>query len=181
MKTSIFLAAAVLALLFLSQPAAASGEFAEAPQLTRALAACPVGTPGVTPLAAVAEGSSLGVGQTDDPANIINGPCSWCTPSSNCSTACIDDNGNDSDCGEYGVCDPCKEAIVEIDREIIGLTATRKWVTLCEYKSHYLVTYKSLNAGCSPFTVCETETETHTVCCLPCCAVAPGCFGQSCP
>jgi hypothetical protein len=111
---------------------------------------------------------------------IENGPCSWCNSNSSCSTPCIDDNGNQSDCGDYGVCDPCREGIVEIGRVNIGSTAARKWLIQCEYTLYWQVTKQSVNAGCQPFTVCETTTETHTPIGVPCCAFVPGCFGTTC-
>jgi hypothetical protein len=75
------------------------------------------------------------------------------------------------------VCNWCGTAIVEIGREYIGHSATRKWVTQCEFKEFYNVTYKSLNAGCQPYTVCEQETHTEGPILVPCCAIVPGCFG----
>lgn len=116
---------------------------------------------------------------------IQNGPCSWCTENSGCSTECIDDNGNQSNCGDYGVCDACREALVEIGRVLIGQKAKETFWGICEFKWHYNVTYQSVNSSsCQTYTRCETETETHNY--LPdvdvyCCdLLSGGCFGQIC-
>jgi hypothetical protein len=112
---------------------------------------------------------------------IENGPCSWCNSNSNCSTPCIDDNGNQSDCGDYGVCDPCREAIVEVDRQFLGNRASRSLFD-CVFRTSYLVTRQSLNAGCPLITTCEIDVESHYVHpWISCCDIAPGCIGVMCP
>ena len=174
MKLSLsiqFLVAAVFAFLLLAPSAVASGgPFVEPAQLWCGDA------PKASELTTLLPAKATKPGPPD---KIIGGPCSWCNSNSSCSTVC-DDNGEQSTCGEYGVCDWCGTAIVEIGREWVALSATRKWGIICEFKSYFLVTYKSQNAGCQPFTVCERETQSEPVCCLPCCAVAPGCFGTPC-
>lgn len=115
---------------------------------------------------------------------IQNGPCAFCNSNSNCSTECIDDNGNQSDCGDYGVCDPCREALVEIGRVQIGRKAKEVFWGFCEFKWYYTVSYRSVNSpSCQVYTQCEVDTETHTFWPenLYCCDQIPGgCFGVRC-
>lgn len=115
---------------------------------------------------------------------IENGPCAFCTSNSNCSTECIDDNGNQSDCGDYGVCDPCREALVEIGRVQIGRKAKEVFWGFCEFKFYDTVSYRSVNSpNCQVYTQCEVNTETHTFWPenLYCCDQIPGgCFGDRC-
>ena len=117
----------------------------------------------------------------EPPSNIYNGPCSWCNSNSACSSPCIEDDGSDSTCGDYGVCNWCGTAIVEIGRDWIGQRAKEKFWGVCEFKRYYNVTYKSLNAGCQPFTQCEVETTTRLYWIdVYCCDKYGGCFGQTC-
>lgn len=170
MKTSLgitFLAAA--ALLLMPQPSAASDDPGDM--------VCQLLPAGATFLDDPTEGSALEGTTIDVTSKIRNGPCSWCNSNSSCTRECIDDDGSQSDCGDYGVCNWCGTAIVEIGREHIGHSATRKWVTQCEYKEFFDVTYKSQNYGCTAFTVCEQETHTEGPIPVPCCAIVPGCFG----
>ena len=113
----------------------------------------------------------------------VGGPCSWCTANSSCSYEC-DDNGNPSTCGDYGVCDFCREALVEIGRNHIGRKAKTVFWGVCEFKWYYWVTYRSQNSSsCPTYTYCEVDTETHTYnpAGLYCCDKIPGgCFGVRC-
>lgn len=120
----------------------------------------------------------------EPPSKIQNGPCSFCNSNSNCSTACIDDNGNQSDCGDYGVCDPCKEALVEIGRVVVAQRATDPFYFTCEFKTWSQVTYRSANSpSCWTITQCERDTTTShsTGYTEDCCTYMPGgCFGVTC-
>ena len=133
------------------------------------------------PVAAELTGVLVG-GPTD---NIQNGPCSWCNSNSSCSTSCIDANGNQDICSNHA-CDPCREALVEIGRTLIGQSAKTVFWGRCEYKWHYNVSYRSVNSpSCPVYTYCETETESHweDPVELFCCDHIPGgggCFGSTC-
>ncbi|MEM9594048.1 MAG: hypothetical protein AAGD06_07285 [Acidobacteriota bacterium] len=117
-------------------------------------------------------------------SRIQNGPCSFCTSNSSCSTQCIDDNNQQSTCGDYGACDPCREALVEIGRTTVAQRATDPFFFTCEFKWWYQVTYRSLNStSCQTYTFCERETTTShsTGYTEDCCQyIAGGCFGATC-
>lgn len=129
-------------------------------------------------------GTLLGEFEQQPENKIENGPCSWCNENSGCSTACIDDNENQSSCGDYGVCDACREALVEIDRQLVAQEAGTVFWGVCEFKWYYDVTYRSVNSpSCQTYHFCETDTETHTYNPLDlwCCDKIPGgCFGTPC-
>lgn len=163
--TPTFLAAALLglALLLAPSPAVAADD---APLV-------------LAPAADQCAGSLAQQTKPDDPQNIQNGPCSLvCSSTISCSFACIDDNEQQSDCGDYGLCDPCKEGIVEINRVEIGRSA-RTFGPYCEHVIHEEVTWKSVNAGCTAFTTCEKNTVGWGLY-IDCCQ-AWGCYGQTCP
>lgn len=174
-RSLVPLALIALALLLLPQLTTAG----ELPDMTLVLC-----SDGPTP-ASLQGGELLGDFEQEPTNKIQNGPCSWCTENSGCSTECIDENENQSTCGDYGVCDACREALVEIDRELIGQKAKTTFWGICEFKWYYNVTYQSLNSSsCQTYTYCETETETHTFnpYDLWCCDEIPGgCFGSRCP
>jgi hypothetical protein len=134
--------------------------------------------------ASLAGGTQLAQFEPRPENRIENGPCSWCNQNSSCSTACIDDNNNQSDCGDYGVCDACREALVEIDRQLVAQKANTTFWGFCEFKWYYDVTYQSQNlSSCQTYHVCEKETETHSFNPLDlwCCEKIPGgCFGSPC-
>jgi hypothetical protein len=129
-------------------------------------------------------GTLLGEVEQRPENKIQNGPCSWCNQNSGCSTACIDDNDNQSSCGDYGVCDACREGLVEIDRQLVAQKAKTVFWGVCEFKWYYDVTYQSQNLStCQPYHFCETDTENHTFnpYDLWCCDEIPGgCFGSPC-
>jgi len=179
MKNSLniaLLGALALALLLVAQPAAAGGDGEGCATEDGALAALAATMP---------VASELNEARAGKPTqNIVNGPCSWCNSNSSCSTPCIDENGNDDICSNHA-CDPCREALVEISRTLIGRKAKTVFWGRCEYKWHYNVSYRSVNSpSCQIYTYCETETESQweNPLNLYCCDHHPGgaCFGQTC-
>lgn len=172
---------AALVLLLVPQLAAAAGGPDKAADRSDGQAECKPLPEGVGLLADPVDGLAEHKGGITP--KIIGGPCSWCTSNSNCSQEC-DDNGTPSTCGDYGLCDPCREAIVEIGRQIVGIS-TRHYilpyaVDYCEEVTHYWVTWKSQNAGCSSFTTCEKDTTGYAVIIFGTCCEAFGCFGLNC-
>lgn len=168
------LALAALALLLLPQVAVAD----DLPNMTPVRCA----EDGMVP-AGLQGGQILGDLEPEPEQKIQNGPCSFCTENSSCSTEC-DDNGTPSTCGDYGVCDACREALVEIHRELIGQDAEETFWGICEYQWHYEVTYQSVNSSsCPTYTYCEMERDTENTWDVDvwCCdTMSGGCWGETC-
>lgn len=177
MKTSFgitFLTAAALALLLVPSAASGEGKVLIDETAARICDGAPE-TLAFTPMNK----------QPIPPPKIVNGPCSMvCNSNSNCSTSCYDNSGNLSDCGDYGVCNVCNEALVEIGRVTVAQRANDPFYFTCRFRWWHLVTYRSANStSCPTYTYCERETRTshstgYTQAC--CVYMAGGCFGTPC-
>lgn len=136
----------------------------------------------VPPPASLQGGQLFGELDVGPQEKIENGPCSFCTDNSSCSTACYDGSVL-TDCGDYGLCDACREGLVEVGRTQRGQYGDEKFWGYCVFKYYYDVTYQSVNGShCPTYTYCEKEeSSTYYFPDAFCCDEIPGgCWGNRC-